>query len=172
MESMSAVASISNEQVSLAVGDGTRMIAHVARPAAPRANAPGILVFQEAYGVNDYLRSVVARFAEAGFTAIAPELYHRSGDGIVGSYDDGHDAIAPYTKATTVDGLAADVRAAYDWLATGARVSPKRIAAVGFCMGGRTAYLANAHVPLAAAVSFYGGNIPRWFEFAGRQSGP
>ena len=39
-------------------------------------------------------------------------------------------------------------------------------------MGGRTAYLANAHVPLRAAISFYGGNIPRWFDVVNQQHGP
>lgn len=169
---MSRVADVAIEQISLSVEDGTRMIAHVARPALKAANAPGILVFQEAYGVNDYLRSVAARFAELGFVAVAPELYHRSGDGIVGSYDDGHEKIAPYTKATTVQGLVADIRAAYGWLVDDAAISAQRVAAVGFCMGGRTAYLANAHVPLKATISFYGGNIPRWFEYVNRQSGP
>ncbi len=160
------------ERIALKVADGTNMFAHVARPATREPRTPGILVFQEAYGVNDYLRSVVARFAESGFVAIAPELYHRSGDGIVGSYDDGHDKIAPFTKATTVEGLVADTRAAYDWLRTDAGIDAKRIAAVGFCMGGRTAFLANAHVDLGAAISFYGGNIPRWFEFVDRQRAP
>lgn len=164
--------SIVTERVALAVEDGTRMFAHVARPANVAAGAPGILVFQEAYGVNDYLRSVVVRFAELGFVAVAPELYHRSGDGIVGSYDDDHEAIAPYTRATTVPGLVADCRAAYDWLIREARIDSERIAAVGFCMGGRTAFLANAHLPLKLAISFYGGNIPRWFDYVDRQHGP
>jgi len=163
---------IVTETVSLAVSDDTRMLGHVARPARRAADGPGILVFQEAYGVNDWLRSVVRRLAAIGFVAIAPELYHRSGDGVVGSYSDGHEKIAPYAKTLTVDGLVADIKAAYGWLRGESSVPETRIAAVGFCMGGRTAYLANAHVPLRAAVSFYGGNIPRWFDVLDRQHGP
>jgi carboxymethylenebutenolidase len=169
---MRTAESIVTERVTLDVADGTHMIGHVARPADRQHDGPGILVFQEAYGVNDYLRSVVERFASHGFVAIAPELYHRSGDGIVGSYDDDHEKIAPYTKATTVEGLVADIRAAYGWLTGDGRAAESRIAAVGFCMGGRTAYLANAHVPLSAAISFYGGRIARWFNFVDQQHGP
>jgi carboxymethylenebutenolidase len=156
------------------VSDGTEMIVHVAEPAAGNANGGGILIFQEAYGVNEYLREVVVKFAGLGLVAVAPELYHRSGDGRVGSYDDPHEVIAPLTKATTPAGLAADCRATFDWLAGDAHlgVDAKRIGAVGFCMGGRTAYLANAKVPLAAAISFYGGRIPAWFDLIPKQHAP
>jgi carboxymethylenebutenolidase len=156
------------------VRDGTEMIVHIAVPAAGTATGGGIMIFQEAYGVNDYLREVVLKFAGLGLVGVAPELYHRSGDGRVGSYDDPHDVIAPLTKATTPEGLAADVRATFDWLAGDAKlgVDAKRIGAVGFCMGGRTAYLANANVPLAAAISFYGGRIPAWFDLVSKQHAP
>ena len=156
------------------VSDGTEMVVHVGVPAPGTANGGAILIFQEAYGVNEYLREVVARFAGLGLVAVAPELYHRSGDGRVGSYDAPHDVIAPLTKATTAEGMAADVRATFDWLARDAKlgVDAKRIAAVGFCMGGRTAFLANANVPLAAAISFYGGRIPAWFDLVPKQQAP
>jgi carboxymethylenebutenolidase len=174
MEPMIETSPSALETTRIPVGDGTEMIVHVAKPDPQRAHGGAIIIFQEAYGVNDYLRSVTARFAGLGLIAVAPELYHRSGDGVVGSYDAGHDEIAPYTKATTAEGLANDIRATYDWLAAGGlgTVDPARIAALGFCMGGRVAYLANGTVPLAAAVSFYGGRIARWFDLLPRQSGP
>jgi carboxymethylenebutenolidase len=150
------------------------MILHVANPTPAAAAGSGILVLQEAFGVNDWLISVAERCAELGFVAVAPELYHRSGHGSVLSYDATSAERLPFRTAVTAEGLALDIRAAYDWLASasGGGVDAKRIAAVGFCMGGRTAFLANAHVPLAAAISFYGGNIPQWFELAPRQHGP
>jgi carboxymethylenebutenolidase len=156
------------------VSDGTEMILHVAKPASSNATGSGILVLQEAFGVNDWLISVVERFAGLGFVAVAPELYHRSGHGSVLSYDASSEERLPFRKAVTAEGLGLDVRAAYDWLVsgTGGGVDAKRVGAVGFCMGGRTAFLANAHVPLAAAISFYGGNIPQWFDLVARQHGP
>jgi carboxymethylenebutenolidase len=156
------------------VSDGTEMILHVANPSPASATGSGIIVLQEAYGVNDWLISVAERFAELGFVAAAPELYHRSGHGSVLSYDATSEERLPYRKAVTAEGLGLDMRAAFDWLVSsaGGGVDAKRVGAVGFCMGGRTAFLANAHVPLAAAVSFYGGNIPPWFDLVTRQHGP
>ena len=53
---------------------------HVAAP-AEGAKAPGLLVFQEAFGVNAHIRDVADRFAKQGYVAIAPELFHHWGRG-------------------------------------------------------------------------------------------
>jgi carboxymethylenebutenolidase len=58
-----------------------------------------------------------------------------------------------------VEGLTQDIRAAYDWLQGDPQVRKDAIASIGFCMGGRASFLANATVPLQAAISFYGGGI-------------
>jgi carboxymethylenebutenolidase len=171
---MSGKTNFEIEQFRVPVNDGTEMIIHVAKPDTQNACGGAVFVFQEAYGVNTYILEVTARIAELGLVAIAPELYHRSGDGKTGSYDEPHEIIAPLSKALTVEGLTADVRSAYDWLVSQPELGadPKRVAAIGFCMGGRMAYLANATVPLAAAISFYGGRIPRWFDLIPNQHAP
>jgi carboxymethylenebutenolidase len=163
---------IANERVAVQVGDG-KMSAYVARPPRPVKNGPGIVVLQEAYGVTDYLREVTARFAhDLGFTAIAPELYHRTGDGVVVSYESSLPKDSPHRKGISDEGISADVVASYQWL-TSEGVAPDRCAAVGFCMGGRAAYLGNAHLPLRAAISFYGTAIaPGALSFATKQHGP
>jgi carboxymethylenebutenolidase len=162
---------ITNERVTLDVADGTSMSAYVARP-EQSTRAPGILVFQEAFGVNAHIRSVADRFAALGFVAIAPELFHRTGPGFEGSYTD-FAAVQPHMGAITTDGLNADVDAAYRWLADQSGADATRIAAIGFCMGGRVAYLANARVKLSAAVSFYGGRIaPDLLPLAPQQQAP
>src|SRR5580658_11314739 len=79
---------ISGEYVQLSVNDGTTMRAWVARPKEKGEN-PGLLVFQEAFGVNAHIRDVAGRFAREGFVAIAPELFHRTAPpGFEGRYDD------------------------------------------------------------------------------------
>ncbi len=154
------------ERVALETPDGT-MHAYVARPAAGAAN--GILVFQEAFGVNAHIRDVTERLARLGLTAIAPELYHRTADGFESGYDD-FEPIRPHMAAVNAETLAADARAAHRWLES---QGAARTAAIGFCMGGRAAFVANATVPLAAAVSFYGGGIaPALLDLAPRQSSP
>ncbi|MDE3154519.1 MAG: dienelactone hydrolase family protein [Acidobacteriota bacterium] len=133
---------------------------------------PGLIVLQEAFGVNAHIRDVTRRFAAAGYVVIAPELYHRTAPGFEGSYAD-FDAIRAHMGALTEAGLSADLQAAHAWLRAQADVKPDATAAVGFCMGGRVAFLANAVLPLAAAVSFYGGGIaPALLGHAAALHGP
>ena len=74
--------------------------------------------------------------------------------------------------ALTNDGLTADVHAAYEWLSHEHMIDAGRLAAIGFCMGGRVAYLANGSVNLRAAISFYGGGIaPALLSLAEQQRG-
>ena len=168
---MTATAGISIERVEIAVDDGTTMSAHVARPAVAPADAPGIMVLQDAYGMTPFLRDVTERFAGLGFVAIAPQLYHRT-DCVEIPYDDIEMKLTrPHQRAMTVAGMVADARAAHAWLCAQG-VAADRTAAIGFCMGGRLAYLANAHLPLATAISFYGGGVQKLLDLAPRQHGP
>ncbi len=146
------------------------MQAYVAAPG--KANGAGIIVFQEAFGVNDYIRDVADRFAEIGITAIAPELFHRTASGFEAAYGD-FEPIRPHMAALTPDGLEADAAAAYERLTNEPGVDAQRIAAIGFCMGGRVSYIANAALPLRAAISYYGGGIaPDLLDRAKRQHAP
>jgi carboxymethylenebutenolidase len=149
---------IVKEKTELAVADGTRMAAYVARPEGGGAH-PGLLVFQEAFGVNHHIRNVCERFAAEGYVAIAPELFHRTAPpGFEGSYTD-FQAVRPHYQAVTTETAEADIRAAYEWLRSNAEVKSGEISSVGFCMGGRVSFIANSVVRLRAAVSFYGGGI-------------
>jgi carboxymethylenebutenolidase len=160
------------ERVTLNIADGTTMEAAVARPAS--ASRAGLLVLQEAFGVNEHVRTVAERYAKhAGVVAIAPELFHRTAPpGFEASYGD-YEQVRPHMTALTTQGLLADMRAAYGWLRDEAKIDPAHVAAVGYCMGGRCAYLANSELPLAAAVSYYGGGIaPGMLDRAAKQHGP
>jgi len=153
--------------VDLQASDGTALRAYVARPAeTPRR---GLLVFQEAFGVNAHIRDVAERFAAQGFLAIAPELFHRTAPGFDCSYSEFAKAM-PQLEAITEQGLDADARAAYGWLER-AGVGAN-IASVGYCLGGRVSFVANSGLPLKAAVSYYGGRIPTVIGRAPKLSGP
>jgi carboxymethylenebutenolidase len=150
-------AEIIKEKVDLDVADGTRMAAYVARPGDDGPHA-GLLVFQEAFGVNHHIRNVCERFAAEGYVAIAPELFHRTAPGFEGSYTD-FAAVEPHFKAITTETAEGDVRSAYEWLRSNAELKSGEISCVGFCLGGRVSFIANSVVLLRAAVSFYGGGI-------------
>jgi carboxymethylenebutenolidase len=159
---------IQSEWVDLKVDDGTEMRAWVSRP-TQQPPTRGLLVFQEAFGVNPHIRDVAARFADAGFLAISPELFHRTAPGFEGSYTD-FPGVMPHLQAISEKGLDADVRAAFGWLERAGLAG--NVAAVGYCLGGRVAFVANSALPLKAAASYYGGRIPPLLGRAARLSGP
>jgi carboxymethylenebutenolidase len=162
---------IRTENVTLPVADGTSVNAYVAAP-GEGAKAPGLLVFQEIFGVNANIREIAERFAKQGYVAIAPELFHRTAPGFEEAYSN-LPACMPHAQALTPEGLIADARAAYDWLQKNPRVLPNATACLGFCMGGRATFVANSALPLKAAVSFYGGGIvPALLPRAAQQQAP
>ncbi|NUQ20079.1 MAG: dienelactone hydrolase family protein [Gemmatimonadaceae bacterium] len=160
----------STEYVTLPVDDGSSMRAFVARPSG-RGPHRAILVFQDAMGVNESLREIAADFAAKGFVALAPELFHRFAPGFETDALD-MKTLMPLIRQLTVERMVADNHAAHRWLTAKGDDDQKRIAAMGFCMGGRATYLANSELPLAAAVSYYGGGIaPALLDRAPRLSG-
>jgi carboxymethylenebutenolidase len=149
---------ITAERIQLKVGGSSPMQAYIARPEAGGPH-PGLLVFQEAFGVNAHIRDVTERFADQGYVAIAPELFHRTAPaGFEASYSD-FPSVRPHMQAATAEAAEADIRATYDWLHSNSQVKGDHISCVGFCMGGRVSFIADSIVPLHAAVSFYGGGI-------------
>lgn len=148
------------ETLSLKADDGTIMRAYVAQPQGS-GKFPGMLVFQEAFGVDKHIRDVTERFAKEGYLAIAPELFHRTAPpGFEGNSAD-FQSVMPHVQALNDKNLEADIRAAHDGLLRQSAIDTRRIACVGFCMGGRVSFLANLVLPLGAAVSFYGGGIAK-----------
>jgi carboxymethylenebutenolidase len=146
------------QSVELKVADGTTMRAYAVIPEGP-GPFPGLIVFQEAFGVNHHIRDVADRFAREGYAVIAPELFHRTAPpGFEGSYAD-FPGIAPHLQAVTPPGLEADTRAAWDWLQRQPAVKAGVMACIGYCLGGRAAFVANSVLPFRAAISYYGGRI-------------
>ena len=149
---------IVKENIGLNIAGSTPMGAYVARPSSAGPH-PGLIVFQEAFGVNSHMRNVTERFAAQGYVAVAPELFHRTAPrGFEGDYKD-FPSVTPHIQALKNELAEADIRATYEWLHSNPQVNSARIACVGFCMGGRVSFLANTVVPMKAAVSFYGGGI-------------
>lgn len=142
---------IQSEYVELSVADGSAMRAWFSRPA--QKTRAGLMVFQEAFGVNLHIRSLADRFAQAGYAAIAPELYHRSSPGFEGSYHESAPSIA-LARQLKPEEIENDIRATHAFLR---QQASDRIVSVGYCMGGRVSFLANITVPVRAAVSYYGG---------------
>lgn len=127
---------------------------------AAEGRLPGVMLLQEAFGVNGHIERVCERVAALGYAVFCPELFHRSGHGIVYSYEDFSQAREVLGKLTTED-ILSDLKATHALMAADLAVEPSRIAAWGFCMGGWAAVLAASALPLTAAISFYGGGMVR-----------
>lgn len=125
--------------------------------ALPEGDVRGaVVVIQEAFGLNDHIQDVTRRFAAAGYHAVAPALFHRSGGGIA-EYDD-FGTVLPLIKSVTDAAALMDVDAALDHLRAAGH-SDDRMGVVGFCFGGRVTFLVTARRSLGAGVTFYGGGI-------------
>lgn len=118
--------------------------------------ATGVVVVQEAFGVNDHIEDVCRRFAAEGYLAVAPHLFHRTGDPKLGYAD--IQQVMPHMQGLSRDGVLSDVDAAIAHL-TDAGIDTGRIGVVGFCMGGTVALLVGRERPVGAAVTFYGGGV-------------
>jgi carboxymethylenebutenolidase len=127
-------------------------------PGAPAGRRPAVIVLQEAFGVNPHMKRVCRRIAAAGYAAFSPELFHRSGRGLEFGYDE-FPKIRPILAGLTNAMILEDLQASHAHIAHRPDVDPARIASWGFCMGGWAALLAAAELPVAAAVSFYGGGM-------------
>jgi carboxymethylenebutenolidase len=131
---------------------------------APAADPRGgVLVIHENKGLNDYIRSVAGRFAGIGYSALAIDLL--SAQGGTGTFADPAEATAALGKLPPEEALA-NLKSGIDELQR--RVPGKKVAAVGFCMGGGFVWrlLASGEPRLAAAVPFY-GPTPDNPDFAG-----
>ncbi len=149
---------------------GSPMRLYVARP--EDAQAPCIIVLQEAFGLNDYMQDVTRRIAALGYVAVAPELFHRTAPGFVGDYDNLGNSL-PHMRDLTNDRIETDMRATFAWMEKDSQCHTGLAAAIGFCLGGKVAFIANAVLPLKTAVSYYGSSIPSLLEdYAALQQSP
>jgi carboxymethylenebutenolidase len=144
-----------SESVTVQTGN-EKMPAHLARPASG-GPSPAIVVVMEAFGLNDHIRSITNRFAAEGFVAIAPNLYFRVPDNVV-AYSDLPGAFR-LMGSITDDQVVADMGASIAYLKTRREAKPA-VATVGFCMGGRVAFLtACRNSAVKATAPFYGGGM-------------
>jgi carboxymethylenebutenolidase len=147
-----AVPPLQTRVSTLAGADGS-LAAYEASPTEPRG---AVVILHEAFGVTDHITDVTRRAADAGYYAVAPDLFHRAPAGVA-AYGD-LQAAAKNFGGLTDAGVLADVDACI------AHLDSKGFAAadvgvIGFCFGGRAAFLAAAEREFGAAATLYGGGI-------------
>jgi carboxymethylenebutenolidase len=129
--------------------NGTTTPGYLARP---KGRGPGVIVIQEWWGLVPHIEQIADRFADAGFVALAPDLYH-------GESTKSPDQAGKMMMAMRVDQAERDLAGAIDHLAAQPEVSSKKVGTVGFCMGGALSLFAASKNPeVGACVVFYGGH--------------
>jgi carboxymethylenebutenolidase len=116
----------------------------------------GVVVLQEAFGVTEHVEDVCRRLASAGWLAVAPHLFWRTGDPQL-PYDD-FSQVLPHVQAVTADTVLADVDAALAYI-EGAGFPREVAGVVGFCLGGTLALGVASRRRIGAAVTYYGGGV-------------
>ena len=131
--------------------------AYLARP--PKDRAASVLVLHDMFGLNEPIRAVADRYAERGYAALVPNLFWRSDVPQPVSYDDSQHPIAwARLKAIDLGVVSADMAKAVAWLRA-QPFSTGKVGALGFCGGGRWAYLAATRCRVDAAAALYGLGI-------------
>ncbi len=146
---------ITQQVIDIATPDGP-MAAPSARPTAGGPH-PAVIVVMEAFGVNPNITGIVSRFAEQGYAAVAPDLFHRAGRLRYAPYDKLQEMRAELRIGFGDASIDADIQAAIDHLAADPGVNGA-IGIVGFCLGGRVAMQSAIRASgLSAAAVYYGG---------------
>lgn len=151
--------------------DGGKFEGYLALPAS--GHGPGIVVLQEIFGVNAYMRSVADWYAAHGFVALCPDLFWRQEPGVQltdkteAEWQKAFEFYQGLDEAKAVDDSAAAMKFLRRHPACNGRVG-----AVGFCLGGNLAYLLSVRYQPACAVGYYGVSIEKSLAEAKGLSSP
>jgi len=155
---------------SITARDGQSFDGHLVLPESGRG--PGLLVLQEIFGVNDYIREVCERVAALGYVAMAPDVFWRIERNVSLGGDEAslQQAFTYISKFDWQNGVS-DLTAALDHL----RALPEtggRAGAIGFCFGGTTSFALACAADPDVVVSYYGSGVPDWLPNANDVTAP
>ncbi len=139
---------VRDETVTIQSGE-EKVSAYLAQPESAGPH-PALILIHEWWGLNDQIKGEARKFAEQGFVALAPDLYH---GGVTGDPSMAHEL----ARGLPQDRAVRDLKSAFAFLAARAEVNQEKIGSVGWCMGGGYSLQLAIHEPqLAASVVYYG----------------
>lgn len=128
---------------------------------------PAVVVIQEWWGLDAHIKDLAERFAQEGFIALAPDLYH-------GQVTTEPDDARKFLMALNGQIAVREIGGAIGYLSDLPTVEPKSVGVIGFCMGGRLSLTAasTGDDRIGAAIAFYGGGVQPTEEFVGGIKAP
>jgi carboxymethylenebutenolidase len=161
---------MAGQWIEIAASDGGAFKGYLAVPAS--GSGPGIVLLQEIFGVNASMRDVADYYAEEGYVVLAPDLFWRMQPGVDLGYSEADFGKAfDYYQRFDADLSIKDVADALKVLRARPEIKGK-VGALGFCLGGKLAYLTAARTDVDCAVSYYGVGIDADIGEAGKIKGP
>jgi carboxymethylenebutenolidase len=157
--------------VTIQAKDGGSFSAYLATPKG--GTGPGIVVIQEIFGVNDWVRRTCDALAAKGFTALAPDLFWRIKPGIeltASIPEEFQQALKYMGEFDQAKGIQ-DIQASITYLRSHGAANGK-VGAVGYCLGGRLAYMTAAGTDVDASVGYYGVGLQGLLGDAGKIKKP
>lgn len=158
-------------ETAIRAADGGSFAAHLELPA--RGTGPGLVLIQEIFGVNPWLRQVAQRVAAAGYVAMAPDLFWRLKPGVSLDADQeeefkkGVGFMQRFDEALGLADLEATIAALRAHPASNGKVG-----VLGFCLGGRLAFRLACRGSGECAVAYYAVNLPAVLNEAGGIAAP
>lgn len=145
--------------VQIETANGERFSAYLAEPKGS-AKAPGMIVIQEIFGINGNIRAICDDYAARGYVAIAPDLFWRQEPGVQldSNTKEGWDRAMQLFQGFSETKGVEDLIATLAWLRQQPRVGAK-VGSVGYCLGGKLAYLMATRSDADASVGYYGVGI-------------
>jgi carboxymethylenebutenolidase len=139
----------------------------------PAGSGPGLVLFQEIFGVNAHIRAVAEQYALDGFVVLAPDVFWQQERRVELGYDgaDMQKALAMMGKIDPPS-IGRDITDSVAALRARPEVGTRKVGAIGYCMGGRLAFTAAAIAGVDAAVAYYGGGIHNQLDLVPRIGGP
>ncbi|WP_336367535.1 dienelactone hydrolase family protein [Marinobacter sp. C2H3] len=161
---------VQTQWIEIASDGGKTFSGYLALP--PAGSGPGLVLIQEIWGVNRHIRAVAEQYALDGYVVLAPDVFWRQEERVDLDYDeDGTAKAFRMMQAADVEQSGLDMAQAVDRLRARPEVTGK-VAAMGYCMGGRLAFRAAASGKPDAAVCYYGGGIQNSLELAPQVTAP
>lgn len=162
---------MSGEMTTIAMRGGETVEAYLARPEG-KGPWPGLVILAEIYNANHWVRAVADGYAEQGFLCLAPDLYWRQNPGQYLEYTpEGQETGRALGQAMDLDAFTGDM-ADYAQTLKAHPDGTGRVGTVGYCLGGKLAYLAVARDVVDVGIGYYAVQLDKFLDEAANVARP
>jgi len=152
--------------ITISAADGGAFDAYRVKPA--QGAGPGLVLLQEIFGINSFMRDMAQKFADEGYVVLVPDLFWRMQPGVVLEYndDDFTQQAFSYYERFDVDQGIKDIADTVAALRAMPECNTSQVGSLGYCLGGKLAYLTAARTDVDCSIAYYGVAIEQSLDEA------